>query len=138
MGVKATRTLAYVAMTRGRHFNKAYLYERFRGELDHEHTSPTGTDEIHILKRASRARAQDSFYTLLLTNDDRPTTMHAYAARTPAQHLPQRIASLIAEHAQQRLNRTGVSGHVHYARKRLRRWGSANYRMYLTRLTYTS
>ena len=88
MGIKATRTLAYVAMTRGRHSNKAYLYERFRGELDHEHTSPTGTDEIHILKRASRARAKDTFHTLLLTNDDRPTTMHAYAARTPAEHLP--------------------------------------------------
>jgi conjugative relaxase-like TrwC/TraI family protein len=101
MGVKATRTLAYVAMTRGRHSNKAYLYERFRGELDHEHTSPTGTDEIHILKRASRARAKDTFHTLLLTNDDRPTTMHAYAARTPAEHLPERIASLIAEHTQQ-------------------------------------
>jgi conjugative relaxase-like TrwC/TraI family protein len=105
MGVKATRTLAYVAMTRGRHSNKAYLYERFRGELDHEHTSPTGTDEIHILKRASRVRAKDTFYTLLLTNDDRPTTMHAYAAHTPTQHLPARIASLIAEHAQQRHDR---------------------------------
>jgi hypothetical protein len=105
MGVKATRTLAYVAMTRGRHCNKAYLYERFRGELDHEHTSPTGTDEIHILKRASRERAKDTFHTLLLTNDDRPTTMHAYADRTPAEHLPERIASLIAEHTQQRDDR---------------------------------
>lgn len=105
MGIKATRTLAYVAMTRGRHCNKAYLYERFRGELDHEHTSPTGTDEIHILKRASRERAKDTFHTLLLTNDDRPTTMHAYAARTPTEHLPERIASLITEHTQQRHDR---------------------------------
>jgi hypothetical protein len=31
--------------------------------------------------------------------------MHAYAARTPAEHLPERIASLIAEHAQQRHDR---------------------------------
>lgn len=105
MGVKATRTLAYVAMTRGRHSNKAYLYERFRGELDHEHTSPTGTDDIHILKRATPARAAETFYHLMITNDDRPTTMHAYAARTPAEHLPARITSLIDEHHQQKENR---------------------------------
>lgn len=101
MGVTATRTMAYVAMTRGRHTNDAYLYEKFRGELDHEHTSPTGTDEIHILKRGTPQHAADAFYRLMLTNDDRPITMHALAAKTAAEHLPARVASLVAEHAQQ-------------------------------------
>ena len=101
MGVTATRTLAYVAMTRGRHTNDAYLYERFRGELDHEHTSPTGTDDIHILKRGTPNHAAQAFYTLMRTNDDRPITMHALAAKTDTEHLPQRVASLLAEHTQQ-------------------------------------
>ena len=88
MGVTATRTLAYVAMTRGRHTNDAYLYERFRGELDHEHTSPTGTDDIHILKRGTPNHAAQAFYTLMRTNDDRPITMHALAVKTDTEHLP--------------------------------------------------
>ena len=35
------------------------------------------------------------------TNDDRPITMHALAAKTATEHLPQRVASLLAEHTQQ-------------------------------------
>ena len=35
------------------------------------------------------------------TNDDRPITMHALAAKTDTEHLPQRVASLLAEHTQQ-------------------------------------
>lgn len=101
MGVTATRTMAYVAMTRGRHTNDAYLYEKFRGELDHEHTSPTGTDDIHILKRGTPQHAADAFYRLMLTNDDRPMTMHALAAKTAPEHLPARVAALVSEHAQQ-------------------------------------
>lgn len=100
MGTQATRTLAYVAMTRGRQSNHAYLYERFRGEMDHEHTSPTGTDDIHILKRGTPTHAAQSFYTLMITNDDRPITMHALAAKTAVELLPPRIASLVTEHAE--------------------------------------
>ncbi|MGD9620604.1 MAG: MobF family relaxase [Mycolicibacterium sp.] len=101
MGVKTGRTLAYVAMTRGRDSNKAYLYEKFRGELDHEHTSPTGTDEIHILSRGSAKHAAEAFYTLLRTNDDRPATMHAVADKTARAHLPERVVALLDGYAQQ-------------------------------------
>jgi conjugative relaxase-like TrwC/TraI family protein len=118
MGVTATRTLAYVAMTRGRHTNDAYLYERFRGELDHEHTSPTGTDDIHILKRGTPNHAAQAFYTLMRTNDDRPITMHALAAKTDAEHLPQRVASLLLEHTQQ----------VAQRRERYTEWQQEQYR----------
>lgn len=105
MGVRASRTLAYVAMTRGRHSNRAYMYERFRGELDHEHTSPTGTDEIHIMRRGSRKHAAAAFYTLMVTNDDRPTTMLAEAAKTEPEHLPARVVSLLREHAHRKTER---------------------------------
>ena len=105
IGATTSRTMAYVAMTRGREANKAYLYERFTGELDHEHTSATGTDEIHILKRGTPESARRAFYTLLDTNDDRPTTMHAIAAKTPREHLPERIVSLLAEHARNQTER---------------------------------
>ncbi len=101
MGVTTNRTMAYVAMTRGRETNKAYLYERFSGELDHEHSSPTGTDEIHILKRGTPEGARRAFHTLLRTNDDRPTTMHAVAAKTDRAHLPERIVSLLDGYARQ-------------------------------------
>jgi hypothetical protein len=127
MGVKATRTLAYVAMTRGRQSNRAYLYERFRGELDHEHTSPTGTDEIHILKRGSRRHAAASFYTLMVTNDDRPTTMLAFAAKTEPEHLPARVANLLREHARRKEQRRQqyVQWHRDHGRTRHRDRGYA-------------
>ena len=63
--------------------------------------TPTGTDDIHILKRGTPNHAAQAFYTLMRTNDDRPITMHALAAKTDTQHLPMRIASLLAEHTQQ-------------------------------------
>jgi hypothetical protein len=37
----------------------------------------------------------------MLTNDDRPITMHALAAKTDPEHLPARVAQLVTEHAQQ-------------------------------------
>src|SRR5258705_3729171 len=101
MGGHQPGPLAYVAMPGGRHTNDAYLYERFRGELDHEHTSPTGTDDIHILKRGTPNHAAQAFYTLMHTNDDRPITMHALAAKTDVEHLPHRVASLLLDHTQQ-------------------------------------
>ena len=46
----------YVAMTRGRDTNSAYLYERRAGETEHEHNQPDG---LHILRRGtSRGAAQ--------------------------------------------------------------------------------
>ena len=41
LGENTSRALLYVAMTRGRDTNRAYLYERIAGEGDHEHAQPT-------------------------------------------------------------------------------------------------
>lgn len=116
IGQRATRSLAYVAMTRGRWSNKAYMYEKFQGELDHEHTSPTGTDDIHIMRRGSSRSAAAAFYTLLVTNDDWPTTMHAAAAKTEPEQLPARFASLVREHAER----------VQARKQRYAQWRSVN------------
>ena len=119
MGTTTTRTLAYVAMTRGRETNKAYLYERFSGELDHEHTSATGTDDIHVLKRGTPESARRAFYTLLRTNDDRPMTMHAVAAKTARADLPARIIAALVEHARQIAER--VERHAQWLDRRRER-----------------
>src|ERR1700687_1054577 len=40
LGEGASRAMAYVAMTRGRHNNEAFLYQKFSHEADHEHAKP--------------------------------------------------------------------------------------------------
>ena len=40
LGEGASRAMAYVAMTRGRHNNEAFLYQKFSQEADHEHAKP--------------------------------------------------------------------------------------------------
>ena len=47
----ASRAMLYVAMTRGRHNNEAFLYQKFSNEADHEHTKPVAGDSIHIAAR---------------------------------------------------------------------------------------
>lgn len=42
LGENITRALLYVAMSRGRESNTAFLYERAAGEGEHEHTEPDG------------------------------------------------------------------------------------------------
>jgi hypothetical protein len=54
LGENTTRALLYVAMTRGRNTNSAYLYERRAGETEHEHNQP---DSLHILRRSTSREA---------------------------------------------------------------------------------
>ena len=44
LGEGASRAMLYVAMTRGRHNNEAFLYQRFTNEADHEHAKPLSGD----------------------------------------------------------------------------------------------
>ena len=57
LGEGATRSMAYVAMTRGRESNDAYIYQRFGGESDHEHSRPITAPEIHQLRRGNKYSA---------------------------------------------------------------------------------
>ena len=50
----ASRALAYVAMSRGRDTNHAYIYTHFSGEADHEHTPVAGVHDVaarHQIRR---------------------------------------------------------------------------------------
>jgi ATP-dependent exoDNAse (exonuclease V) alpha subunit len=53
LGENATRALLYVAMTRGRGFNMAYLCQRTAGEADHEHHQ---LEDVHMTRAAAAAR----------------------------------------------------------------------------------
>jgi len=87
LGEGASWAMAYVAMTRGRHTDHAYLYQKLNHEADHHHATPIAAPEIHRLHRGDKYRAAETFRTIL-ANDDRPTTMHAQAEHTPTELLP--------------------------------------------------
>ena len=50
LGETTTRNLLYVAMTRGRESNQAYLYERRAGETEHEYAEAPG---VHAMRRGN-------------------------------------------------------------------------------------
>jgi hypothetical protein len=47
------RAMAYRAMTRGRHNNEAFLYQKFGLEADHEHAKPVAAPGIHQTRRGN-------------------------------------------------------------------------------------
>jgi ATP-dependent exoDNAse (exonuclease V) alpha subunit len=81
-GENATRALAYVALTRGRETNAAYLYERAT-EPEHRH------DSAGIAHIANRGTAQygASLLRTIVANDQRWPTAHEQATETPAESL---------------------------------------------------
>ena len=81
----ASRAMAYVAMSRGRDTNHAYIYTHFSGEADHEHTTPVA--DVHMLRRGTKYAAAH-YFRMILANDERPRTMHAEAERTERELLP--------------------------------------------------
>jgi len=99
--------MAYVAMTRGRHTNHAYLYQKLNHEADHQHATPIAAPEIHQLQRGDKYRAAGTFRTIL-ANDDRPTTMHAQAAHTPTELLPGIVAETLQRNQQRRSTRRTI------------------------------
>jgi hypothetical protein len=104
LGAHASRAMAYVAMTRGRQTNEAFLYQSVTGEADHQHTPPVTEPEIHTLRRGNTYSAAHHFRQIL-ARDERPHTMHHHAAHTPAQHLPTEIAELLDRNEARRIRR---------------------------------
>jgi conjugative relaxase-like TrwC/TraI family protein len=100
----ASRALAYVAMSRGRDTNHAYIYTREAGEADHEHRHLLGHGEVHQLRRGSKYVAAQHF-RMILANDERPRTMHAEAEHTDRQLLPDIVGQLLARHDARRATR---------------------------------
>ena len=52
LGEGASRAMLYVAMTRGRHNNEAFLYQRFVNEADHDHSKPVSSGERPLRTQA--------------------------------------------------------------------------------------
>jgi hypothetical protein len=82
----SSRAMAYVAMTRGRDDNQAYLYQRSAGEGDHEHAELVASPQIHHLNRADKYAA----------------------ARTPDEQLPDVVADALARNQHRRRERQAM------------------------------
>jgi hypothetical protein len=104
LGEGASRAMAYVAMTRGRHNNEAYLYQKFGQEAAHEHAKPITSPAIHQIRRGNKYSAAH-YFKQILHNDDRPRTMHAEAERTERDLLPEMVAEVIERYKARRHTR---------------------------------
>ena len=82
----ATRALLYVAMTRGREANTAYLYQRIT-----EHEYPAQSENAaHISQRGTGRYAADLLRGVV-ANSDQPVTAHEVAVATPDDGLAERV-----------------------------------------------
>jgi ATP-dependent exoDNAse (exonuclease V) alpha subunit len=107
LGEGASRAMAYVAMTRGRHTNHAYLYHKLSHEADHQHATPITAPQIHHPRRGTKYTAAQAFRTIV-ANDDRPTTMHAHAEQVPPEQLPDAVTQALQRHRQRRITRRTI------------------------------
>ncbi|MDP7707537.1 ATP-dependent RecD-like DNA helicase [Mycobacterium sp. TY815] len=79
LGERASRALLYVAMTRGRESNTAYLYERQAGETVHEHRDQPG---LHVLRRGTTGDAVQLVRAVIAHRDEQVHSAHHVAATT--------------------------------------------------------
>jgi conjugative relaxase-like TrwC/TraI family protein len=94
LGESATRSMLYVALTRGRDANTAYLYER----ATEQEYGPT-TDGVHVMRRGTSHQASQFARDIIAHHDDTPVTAHQVAANTPRQLLPDRVARRLQRRA---------------------------------------
>jgi hypothetical protein len=90
-----SRNLLYVAMTRGRHANQAYIYEQATEASEFSHEQPSGT---HIAQRGDGHEAA-TLVRAILANDEPVITAHSYAAQVRDEALPDRVRSLLTMRA---------------------------------------
>jgi hypothetical protein len=93
LGEKATRAALYVATTRGRESNSAYLYERVAEASEY---SDAGPDGLHVLRRGS-SRAAAQLFRHIIATDARAQTAHELAAEPGRERLPTRVAALLID-----------------------------------------
>ncbi len=95
LGENITRSMLYVAMTRARDADTAYLYER----ATEQEYGPTSPDGPHVLQRGTSGQAALLARTVIDTHDDVPVTEHQVAANTRHQLLPDRMRGLLMRRA---------------------------------------
>jgi hypothetical protein len=86
LGENTTRSMLYVAITRGRETNTAYIYRR---AAEQEY----GLDPLpgaHVMDRGTAFHA-GRLARAIIANHDQPITAHEVAAQTPSAALPERV-----------------------------------------------
>jgi conjugative relaxase-like TrwC/TraI family protein len=101
----ATRSMAYVAMSRGRDTNQAYIYTRDIAEAEHDHSDPLAGGEVHQLCRGTKYSAAHHLRGIAV-NDDRPRTMHVQARQADRDVLPDIIGRVLDRHDQRLASRS--------------------------------
>jgi conjugative relaxase-like TrwC/TraI family protein len=96
----ATRTLSYVALTRGRDTNTAYLYQH---TAEHEYPRESIWAGC-VLARGSRQHAL-RLLREIVANDERPITAHELAATTTDEAVPASVRGATGLRARQRRHR---------------------------------
>jgi len=94
LGDNASRALAYVAMTRGRDTNTAYLYEPTAEQERQDEASELG----HLVDRGSGRRAA-TLLRGIIAHDERPATAYDIAAATAGELLPARVRAAMQRRA---------------------------------------
>ena len=94
LGETATRALAYVAMTRGRHTNTAYLYER---TAEHEY-GQRPIDDSPVTRRGTHQHAV-RLLRGIVAHDDQSKTALSVATANTHETLPARICRAIDQQA---------------------------------------
>lgn len=93
----ATRSIAYVGLTRGRHTNTVRLYDTRAGEADHEHADPVAAG-VHTARRGTPAQAATALRSVLGRDDRAATITAAAAAAAEEDQLPDEVADLRRYH----------------------------------------
>lgn len=92
LGERTSRALLYVAMTRGRESNTAYLYERQAGETAHEHRDQPG---MHVLRRGTTSDAVQRVRTVIAHRDEQAHSAHHIVATTDPGQLTEIVRGLL-------------------------------------------
>lgn len=94
LGENTSRATLYVAMTRGRQSNTAYVYERMASDGEREHADIPG---VYVMRRGTSRQAATLMRAIIADRDELPHTAHHVAGATDAQHLPARVRRLAVE-----------------------------------------
>jgi hypothetical protein len=108
LGETTTRQMLYVALTRGRHTNTAYLYERTN---EHEHRREP-SDHVHSMQRGTTHHAGHLIRAIIADRDEQFITAHDTAAQSVNTELPERVQNV--------LHRKTAA--VHRRREAFQRW----------------
>ena len=95
LGENTARSMLYVAMTRGRQANSAYLY----GRISEGECGPLKPEGLHVMERGNSDHVGQLLRALIANDDRRQATAHDVAAQTPSAALPERVHRLAGRRA---------------------------------------